>query len=81
MHGAMNWPAFQMNVSQWNKAAEEFGFIVVYPSGTGIGPKAWFMEGSQTPSRMPDVRFISELIDTLEATYNIEPPRLSRRLG
>jgi polyhydroxybutyrate depolymerase len=73
MHGAMNWPAFQMNVSQWNKAADEYGFIVVYPSGTGIGPKAWFMEGSQTPSRMPDVRFISELIDTLEAAYNIDP--------
>ena len=52
------------------------GFIVVYPAGTGIGPKTWFMEGARTPSRMPDVRFISALIDTLEATYHIDPMRI-----
>jgi polyhydroxybutyrate depolymerase len=72
----MNWPAYQMKVSQWNKAADEHGFIVVYPAGTGTGPKAWFMEGSRTPSRMPDVRYISELIDTLEAHYNIDSTRI-----
>ena len=76
MHGAMNWPSFQMNVSQWNKAADENGFIVVYPAGTGAGPKTWFMHGWQTPSRMPDVVFISELIDRLEASYNIDPARI-----
>ena len=76
MHGAMNWPALQMKLSQWNQAADVNGFIVVYPSGTGTGPKAWFMEGAQMPSRMPDVRFISALIDTLEATYNIDPTRI-----
>jgi polyhydroxybutyrate depolymerase len=76
MHAAMNWPAYQMKISQWNKAADENGFIVVYPAGTGTGPKTWFMEGAKTPSRMPDVRFISELIDTLEARYNIDPARI-----
>ncbi len=79
MHAAMNWPAYQMKISQWNKAADENGFIVVYPAGTDplhLGPKAWFMEGAKTPSRMPDVRFISELIDTLEAHYNIDPTRI-----
>jgi polyhydroxybutyrate depolymerase len=76
MHAAMNWPAFPMKISQWNIAADANGFIVVYPSGTGTGPRTWFMEGSRTPSRMPDVRFISELIDTLEATYDIDPTRI-----
>jgi polyhydroxybutyrate depolymerase len=76
LHGAMNWPAYQMKVSQWNKAADEHGFIVVYPAGTGTGPRTWFMEGADTPSRMPDVRFISDLIDTLEASYNIDPSRI-----
>jgi len=76
MHAAMNWPAFQMKISQWNQAADANGFIVVYPSGTGTGPRTWFMEGSRTPSRMPHVRFISELIDTLEATYDIDPTRI-----
>jgi polyhydroxybutyrate depolymerase len=76
MHGAMNWPSFQMNLSQWNEAADENGFIVVYPAGRGTGPKIWSMEGEQTPSRMPDVVFISELIDTLEAAYNIDTTRI-----
>jgi polyhydroxybutyrate depolymerase len=76
MHAAMNWPAYQMKVTQWNATAERNGFIVVYPAGTGTGPKTWFMEGAKTPSRMPDVRFISELIDTLEAHYNIDSTRI-----
>jgi polyhydroxybutyrate depolymerase len=76
MHAAMNWPAYQMKVTQWNDAAERNGFIVVYPAGTGTGPKTWFMEGQKTPSQMPDVRFVSELIDTLEAHYNIDSTRI-----
>lgn len=76
MHAAMNWPAFQEKLTQWNKAADENGFIVVYPAGTGTGPKTWFMEGARTPSQMPDVRFISELIDKLKATYNIDSTRI-----
>jgi polyhydroxybutyrate depolymerase len=69
----MNWPAFQMHVTRWNGAADANGFIVVYPGGMGIGPKAWFMDGARTATRMPDVEFISDLIDTLEARYNIDP--------
>jgi polyhydroxybutyrate depolymerase len=76
LHGATNWPAYQMKISRWNAAADEHGFLVVYPAGTGTGPKAWFMEGMRTPSRMPDVVFISELIDTLEAHYTIDPTRI-----
>jgi polyhydroxybutyrate depolymerase len=76
MHAAMSWPSSQMYISQWNRVADRNGIIVVYPSGTGVGPKAWFMEGSRKPRRMPDVVFISRLIDTLEATYNIDPTRI-----
>jgi len=79
MHAAMNWPAYQMKITQWNKAADGSGFIVVYPAGSDplhLGPKAWFMNGSRSPSTMPDVRFISELIDTLEAHYNIDSTRI-----
>jgi len=76
MHAAMNWPSFQMNLSRWNHAADEHGFIVVYPAGAGGGPKSWSMKGQRTPSRMPDVVFISELIDTLQASYNIDPARI-----
>ena len=75
MHGGAMWPAAQMGISQWNRVADEHGFIVVYPSGTGV-PKAWSMGGWRTPSRMTEVSFISELIDTLEAAYNIDPTRI-----
>jgi polyhydroxybutyrate depolymerase len=76
MHGAANSPSLQMHISQWNGAADANGFIVVYPGGSGTGPKTFFNHGWRTPSRMPDVRFISALIDELEASYNIDPARI-----
>ena len=76
MHTSMSWASSSMAVSQWNQVADEHGFIVVYPEGTGYGPKSWEMAGSETPSRMPDVVFISELIDKLESSYNIDKTRI-----
>ena len=72
MHGAALWPAAQMKTTQWNKVADEQGFIVVYPSGTGF-PRIFPMEGD---ALTVDVRFISDLIDTLEAGYNIDRSRI-----
>jgi len=40
MHALALWPAAQMEMSHWNKVADEHGFIVVYPSGTGV-VKIW----------------------------------------
>jgi polyhydroxybutyrate depolymerase len=72
LHGAGLWGAAQKETSQWNRVADTQGFIVVYPSGAGGGgPRVWHEGGAAEPSR--DVRFISELIDTLEARYNIDP--------
>lgn len=69
------WPAIQMKTDQWNTVADEHGFIVVYPSGvSGRGPRAWRAGGGARMMR--DVRFISELIDTLGAHYNIDPARV-----
>src|SRR5215469_10577095 len=76
LHTAMSWPSSAMNISGWNQLADEQGFIVVYPEGTGHGPKSWEMEGMETPSRMPDVIFISDLIDKLEKSYNIDSARI-----
>jgi len=41
MHGAALWPAQQMNLSRWNRLADEHGFIVVYPAGSG---RIWHVE-------------------------------------
>ena len=69
MHGGGAWPAQQMNLSRWNRLADEHGFIVVYPAGAGMGPRIWDNDTA-------DVRFISDLIDKLEAAYNIDPTRI-----
>lgn len=73
LHGASVWPAQQMNLSRWNRLAESQGFIVAYPSGSGL-PKIWHVDRGDGLTR--DVRFISALIDTLEAAYNIDPMRI-----
>ncbi|OFW43548.1 MAG: hypothetical protein A3J29_00815 [Acidobacteria bacterium RIFCSPLOWO2_12_FULL_67_14b] len=76
MHGAGMWPAAQKDTSQWNRVAESEGVIVVYPSGRGGGgPRIW-RAATAGAGLMRDVRFISELIDTLEAAYNIDPARI-----
>jgi polyhydroxybutyrate depolymerase len=81
MHAAALWPATQMETSQWNKVADEHGFIAVYPSGTtlrgggtGVLPKVWLLKPEA--NLLANVRFISELIDTLEAAYNIDSTRI-----
>jgi len=81
MHAAALWPTTQMEVSQWNKAADEHGFIVVYPSGTDLSGgtnvlpfRVWLLKPEAVLSA--NVRFISELIDALEAAYNIDPTRI-----
>jgi len=75
MHGGAMWPAAQRETSQWNRLAEDHGFIVVYPSGeTGGGPRVWNVNSGA--GLATDVRFISELIDTLMTDYNIDPTRI-----
>ncbi len=75
MHGAGLWPVPQMEISRWNTLADEHGFIVVYPSAvSGRGPRVWRMDGGA--GLASDVRFIAELIDRLEASYNIDRARI-----
>jgi len=47
MHGGGLWGAAQRDISQWNRVADEHGFIVVYPSGKGpiARHRAWRAEG------------------------------------
>jgi polyhydroxybutyrate depolymerase len=75
LHGGGMWPASQREVSQWNRVADEHGFIVVYPAGAGIvRHRAWRAFNAARSEK--DVRFISDLIDALKATYNIDSARV-----
>lgn len=73
LHGGASWPAHQRDMSGWNRLADNEGFIVVYPAGSGA-PRAWKVSHGAGLTR--DVRFISELIDTLQAEYNIDPAKI-----
>jgi polyhydroxybutyrate depolymerase len=75
MHGAGLWGAAQRDISRWNELADQKGFIVVYPSGVGgQGVRVWRAEPGDDLTK--DVRFISDLIDTLSASYNIDSTRI-----
>jgi polyhydroxybutyrate depolymerase len=73
MHGAAAWPREQQYLSQWSRLADQQGFIVVYPAGTGI-PQIWHVFRDTDLRR--DVKFISDMLDTLERTYNIDSTRI-----
>lgn len=76
-HGFVQWPAQQMQLSGWNELADQYGFIVVYPSGTGF-PLRWRTGGPSggDGGPAPDVTFTSDLIDQLHADYNVDPTRI-----
>ncbi len=76
-HGFAEWPAHEAHISRWNDLADEKGFIVVYPSGTAY-PKRWRTMGLTNTIDDPqiDVDFISNLIDHLSSSYNIDPARI-----
>lgn len=77
IHGYVEWPAHQAQISRWNRLADEQGFIMVYPSGTGF-PLRWRTFGTSEADTNPraDIQFISDLIDRLESEYNIDPARI-----
>jgi len=74
MHGGGMLPAQQMHLTHWNDLADENGFIVVYPAGTGTVRKWHTFDLG--PGLERDVGFLSELIDTLQSAYNIDPARI-----
>ena len=75
LHGAALWGAAQERISGWDDLADRERFIVVYPTGArGDGPRVWHADERSRQSK--DVRFISDLIDTLRRDYNIDPARI-----
>ena len=63
-----------------NKTSDEAGFIVVYPSGTGIGPlRTWNaggFPGKAAESGADDVAYIGKLLDDLGTVVNIDEKRV-----
>lgn len=78
LHAGAAWPAHQKNLTRWNRLADEFGFIVVYPAGRAqiLGmARVWHtFESGPGPER--DVQFVSGLIDQLQSELNIDATRI-----
>lgn len=77
LHGFAEWPAHQMEISRWNNLADQYGFLVVYPSGTKF-PLRWRANDAAGSDNelSTDVIFISELINKLIAEYEIDTARI-----
>lgn len=87
IHGFAEWPAHLRSISRWNDLADQHGFIVAYPAGTGF-PRRWraggwtsasgwtSANGGLSSGANPDVTFITDLLDHLAAAYSIDPERI-----
>ena len=80
LHGAaMNGP-MMVWFSGLNKKADEAGFIVVCPSGTGIGPfctwNAGGFRGKIADGKPDDVAFLGKLLDDLGTVVNVDEKRV-----
>ncbi len=75
LHGFAQWPANQRDISNWDELADEEGFIVVHPEGTGF-PLRWASHSPDEPQTARDVTFIADLVDHLSEAYPIDPDRI-----
>jgi polyhydroxybutyrate depolymerase len=75
-HGFADWPAHQMEMTRWNDLADQYGFLVAYPWGTGF-PMHWSTGGYGTasdPAR--EIAFIRALIDQVDTKYPLDRTRI-----
>lgn len=77
LHGFTSNARQQVNISQWNPVADEHGFLVVYPQGTGF-PLRWHSGQSVFESQRPvdDVGFINALLDQLIKGFCVDAARI-----
>ena len=77
LHGFADWPMHHMRVTGWNRIADQEGFIVVYPMGTGF-PLRWnaHSEIEEDGSPNKDIIFLQALIAEMQDSYNIDPYRV-----
>lgn len=77
IHGFASWPQNQSWVSRWNRLAEQYGFLVAYPAGTGL-PLRWNtgLIAASSGGAAQEMAFINDLIDTLLKQYNLDPNRI-----
>jgi polyhydroxybutyrate depolymerase len=77
LHGFASNARQQVGLSGWNDLADEHGFVVVYPQGTGL-PARWNAGslGFRNPGQADDVGFLRALAAELTEARCADPARL-----
>jgi polyhydroxybutyrate depolymerase len=76
-HGYTSNAKDMMNYGDFRPIADTAGFIIVAPQGTLLDGKThWNVGGWTLASKTDDIGFTAALIDSLSASYNIDPSRI-----
>jgi polyhydroxybutyrate depolymerase len=80
-HGAATNASIMAISTDLSEEADEAGFIVVYPNGTGKGDvllvwNAGGWHGPKAEKEVDDVKFVKELLDDLPKVVNVDPKRI-----
>ena len=80
LHGAAMDGSMMIWFSGLNKKSDEAGFIVVFPSGMGVGPfRTWNaggFSGKMGEGKADDVAFIGNLLDDLATVVTVDEKRV-----
>jgi polyhydroxybutyrate depolymerase len=80
LHGAAMDGSMMVWFSGLNKKSDEAGFIVVYPSGMGVGSfRTWNaggFSGKMAEGKADDVAFIGKLLDDLNVAVKVDEKRI-----
>ena len=80
LHGALMNGPLMAQFCGLTETSDKAGFVVVYPSGTGIGPFLFWNAGGfqEKPAQgmADDVAFISKLLDDLGTVVKVDPRRV-----
>lgn len=73
-YGSANWQ--QEVYGDFRPIADTANFIIVHPNGTADPTGSNYWNVGFAPSAIDDIGFLEALIDSLSATYNIDPNRI-----
>jgi len=76
LHGAAMNGTMMVWFSGLNKTSDKNGFIVVYPSGTGLGTFLTWNSGGFKGKTADDVAFIGKILDDLGSVLKIDEKRV-----
>lgn len=76
LHGAMMNGSMMVWFSGLNETSDKEGFVVVYPSGTGIGTFLFWNAGGLKGKLADDVAFVGKLLDDLGTAVKVDEKRI-----